>query len=285
MSIRERIKSVFSSEFSFFMAAPALVWQIVLGLVPLGLIIGSSFIDLGSWTVTLRYYASLINWAHVVMMWWSFSLALITAVSCLFIGYPLAYWLARKVKVFKNLFVFFLIIPFWTNLLVLVYSWIFILERHGILNTFLLKIGIISDPIPLLNTMIAVLIVTMYCYVPFMVLPIFSSLEKIDPCILEASADLGGTYWKTFFKIILPMSWYGVRTGLLLVFVPVFGEFAIPLLMGGDKYMFVGNMIAHYVFMAFDVSSGAAFTIVAGILLVISTAVVSWFAKRLIYKV
>ena len=167
----------------------------------------------------------------------------------------------------------------------LVYSWIFILERHGILNTFLMKIGLLSGPIPLLNTMIAVLLVTIYCYVPFMVLPIFSSLEKIDTAVLEASSDLGGTFWQTFFKIIVPMSWPGIRTGLLLVFVPVFGEFAIPLLMGGDKYMFVGNMIAHYVFTAFDLSKGASFAIFSGILLLISTAVVSWFAKRLIYKV
>lgn len=285
MSVFQKIKTNFFSEFSFFMAAPALVWQGVLVVVPLTLILAFSFINSTTWTLTLSYYSSLMQWSHVLILWWSFLLALVTTMSCLLIGYPLAYWLARKTKKLKNFFIFFLIIPFCTNLLVMVYSWIFILERYGILNTFLMKIGIISHPITILNTIPSVMVVAIYCYLPFMVLPIFSSLEKIETAILEASYDLGGTFWQTFFKVIVPLSWPGIRTGIFLVFVPAFGEYSIPLLMGGDKYMFVGIMIVRYVFMIFDLSSGAAFTMLSGIFLLVSAALVTWCIKRLLCKI
>lgn len=280
----QKIKKAFFDDFPFFMALPALVWQLALCIIPLLLIVLGSFIDPVTWRFTTQHYSVLFNVPHVYVIGWSLLLALITSIGCLVIGYPVAYWLARRVKLMKNFFLFLLIIPFWTNLLVLVYSWVFILERNGFLNNLLMSTGLISKPLAILNSVLAVVLVTIYCYLPFMILPIFSVLEKVDQSILEASADLGATATQTFFSVILPMSWSGIRTGLLLVFVPVFGEYAIPLLMGGDKYMFVGNAISHYVFIAHDLSTGAALTVVAAIALLISLVMVSWLAKRFVFK-
>jgi spermidine/putrescine transport system permease protein len=280
----QKIKKSFLNNFSFFMALPALVWQLGLCIIPLLFVVFSSFIDTYTWHFTTKYYKALFDMPHVYIVSWSLLLALLTSIGCILIGYPVAYWLAVRIKYFKNFFLFLLIVPFWTNLLVLVYSWIFILERNGFLNNVLMSMKLINKPLPLLNSLFAVLLVTIYCYLPFMILPIFSSLEKIDNSILEASADLGATATQRFFSIILPMTWSGIRTGLLLVFVPVFGEYAIPLLMGGDKYMFVGNAISHYVFIAHDLSTGAALTIIAGIALFMSMLLVSWLAKRFVFK-
>jgi len=280
----QKIRRSFQKNFSFFMALPGLVWQIVLCIIPLLFVIVGSFIDPATWRLTSQHYSPLFNKPHIYVICWSLLLAVFSSIGCALIGYPVAYWLARRIKMMKNFFLFLLIVPFWTNLLVLVYSWIFILERNGFLNNLLMNTGIISAPLPMLNSLFAVLLVTIYCYLPFMILPIFSSLEKIDNSILEASSDLGATATQRFFSVVLPMSWAGIRTGLLLVFVPVFGEFAIPLLMGGDKYMFVGNAISHYVFVSHDLSTGAALTVIAGIVLFISMILVSWLAKRFVFK-
>lgn len=266
------------------MAIPALVWQVFFCIIPLILIISGSFIAPTGYFFSLKNYTILFDTNHLYIILLSFFLALTTSILCLLFGYPIAYWLARKVVIFKNLFLFLLIVPFWTNLLVLIYSWIFILEKSGILNNFLISIGLIQQPLAILNNIVGILIVTFYCYLPFMVLPIFSVLEKIDQNILEASADLGATGRQTITKVIIPLSWPGIKTGLLLVFVPVFGEFTIPLLIGGDKYMFTGNAIAHYVFTALDLSKGAAFTIIASISLFMSIILLNWLLKRFIYR-
>jgi spermidine/putrescine transport system permease protein len=259
----KKFRATFSSDFSFFMAIPALLWQIIFCFLPLLLIAALSFIDISQLTFTLKHFSSIINHPHFKMIFWSLSLSFFTTLACLLFGYPLAYYIARRIENYKNLFLFFLVIPFWTNLLILVYSWIFILERSGIFNTFLQTLGLIQEPLVILNSMNAVYLVTFYCYLPFMVLPLYNALEKIDPALLEASADLGATPTQTFFKVIVPGTWSGIRTGCFLVFVPVFGEFTIPLLMGGDKYMFVGNCISHYVFTALNLPRGAAFTILS----------------------
>ena len=282
--MKQKMRSVFSSEFSFFMAVPALAWQVLLCLVPLSLIVALSFIDISTFKFTLSYFVSLFDFSHGKMIIWSLTLALFTTLSCLLIGYPVAFYIARRVKHYKNLFLFFLIIPFWTNFLILVYSWIFILERNGILNNALISLGWIKDPLSILNSMVAVGLVTVYCYLPFMVMPLYNALEKIDITMLESSFDLGATARQTFFKVVVPITWPGIRTGCFLVFVPVFGEFVIPLLMGGDKYMFVGNGISHYVFTALDLSKGAAFTILSGIALVTCIALFIFVLRRIIYR-
>lgn len=282
--MKKQFKELFIDQFSFFMAAPALVWEILFCLVPLGIIAVMSLLPSERY-LNLYYYARIFNIPHFKIISFSLSLSITTTLLCLLIGYPVAYWLSQKMPAgWRNLFLFLLIVPFWTNLLVLVYSWIFILEKNGIINSLLINLGIVSEPFSILNSRFAIILGTFYCYLPFMILPIYSALEKLDKTILEASADLGATALQTFFKIVVPFSWSGIRTGMLLVFVPVFGEYAIPLLLGGDKYMFVGNAIAHYVFTVLDLSIASAFTIVAGLCLFIGIMVTLYIAKRIIFK-
>lgn len=274
-----------TDQHSFFVFIPALVWQFCLCIFPLLFIVIRSFVSFQSENFfTFLHYKKVFTVMHMKIVFSSLMIASMTSVFCLLLGFPLAYWLARYAGRLKSIFLFFLIIPFWTNLLILLYSWLFILERHGLLDSLLKKIGIIDTSLSLLYTLPAVLLVMIYCYVPFMVLPIFTALERIDGNLLEASSDLGATYWQTLSHLIIPLSWPGIRTGMFLVFVPVFGEFAIPLIIGGGKYMFVGNAIVHYILAAFDFSLGAAFTIVASVMLLIFLLVFLRCLKSLLYR-
>lgn len=285
MNIVKQIKKEFYDQIPFFVAVPALIWQFCLCVFPLFFILSNSFIDTTSGiSFTLRYYHNIFTFIHFKMILASLVLACATALCCFIIGFPIAYWLARRAYLLKNLFLFLLIIPFWTNLLILIYSWLFILERNGLLDSFLQRLGILKGSLSILYTIPAVLLVTVYCYLPFMILPIFTALEKIEKSTLEASADLGATYFQTLLRVILPLSWPGIKTGIFLVFVPVFGEFAIPLLVGGGKYMFVGNAIAHYVFSVLDLSTGAAFTVISSIALLTTILILMWLLKRIIYR-
>jgi spermidine/putrescine transport system permease protein len=210
----------------------------------------------------------------------SFLLATGTVVLCLIVGYPIAYYLALRQQRFRTFIFFFLIIPFWTNLLVLAYAWFFLLDRDGLINSILLWLGIISKPLTILNTTFATFLVMFYCYLPFMIMPLFSTLEKFDKTLIEASKDLGASHWQTFFNIILPLSYPGIRTGFLVVFVPAFGEFAIPYLVGGDRQMYVGTLITHLFLIADKAYAGSAFAVVScGILLTI-VGLVYWLLQR-----
>jgi spermidine/putrescine transport system permease protein len=163
---------------------------------------------------------------------------------------------------------FFLTLPFWVNFLVQVYAWYFLLEYKGLINNFLLKLGIINEPLILASSLFAVFLVMVYCYLPFMIMPLYSMLEKIDPRLLEASSDLGATSWQTFYRITLPLSSPGIKTGFLLVLIPAFGEFVIPSLLGGSKYMLVGTLISYFFLVARNNAYGSAFTCLSGLALV-----------------
>ena len=169
---------------------------------------------------------------------------------------------------FIQICLFFLFIPFWTNFLLHIYAWMFVLERNGVINSFLIALGVIAEPLQLLNSFFAIGLIMVYCYLPFMILPIYNSLEKFDKGLIRASFDLGATWWQTMTRVVVPMSWSGVRSGLFLVFVSAFGEFAIPELVGGDKFVFVGNVVAYYTMSANTASLGAAFTLMVAIIVV-----------------
>ena len=158
-------------------------------------------------------------------------------------------------------------VPLWTNFLIQVYGWFFLIERNGLINLLLVKLGIIAEPLALANNLVAVFVVMVYCYLPFMIMPLYTILEKFDVRLLEASADLGASVWKTFFTVTLPLTVSGIRTGVLLTFVLGFGEFAIPALVGGGKYMMVGSLIYYYFLVMRDNSLGSAFTCVSCLVL------------------
>lgn len=269
MTFYTKIKQQFIQESFFFKAVPALVWQFLFFYTPLVLLCILSFMqEGGSWlSFSFEHYRALFHYDYLRIIARSFFVALSTALLCFLVGYPLAYYIALKKRAWKNFFLFFLVLPFVTNLLVLTYAWSFMLDKDGFLNRMLLSCGVIQEPILMLNSFFAIMLVMFYCYLPFMIMPLFTSLEKFDVTLIEASQDLGANQRQTFFKIIFPLTSQAIKTGFLLVFVPAFGEFVIPLLMGGDKFMFVGSAISHFFFIGQDKHVGAAFTLLASFVL------------------
>lgn len=268
------MKKVFIlKENSFFWGLIALVWQALFFYLPLSFLLTTSFIKYSAPTnvsyFTLDHYFALFQPVYGYIILRSLCAASCTVLVTLAMAYPVAYYLALKVKKWRGSLFALLILPFWTNFLLLVYSWYFLLENDGLVNATLLKIGLISSPIHLMNTTFAVYFGMFYCYLPFMLLPLYTSLEKLDPKLLEASADLGASYWQTFRNIIIPLTLSGIKTGSLLVFVPAFGEFVIPSLLGGDKNMYVGSVITHYFLTIRNVPLGSAFTCLAGLVLIL----------------
>jgi putrescine transport system permease protein len=173
----------------------------------------------------------------------SLEIAGVSTVLLLLIGYPLAYGIARSPRGLQPLLVMLVVLPFWTSFLIRVYAWINILQRDGLLNDVLMRLHVIGAPIAWLSTDTAIYIGVVYSYLPFMVLPLYASLEKIDPSLLEAAADLGCPRWKAFWRVTLPLSWPGVAAGALLCFIPITGEFVIPDLLGGSRTLMIGQTL------------------------------------------
>ncbi len=285
MNIFKRLKLRFLDDLPFFFIIPTILWEILFFCVPLICMVVISFIQ--NWDIsifsgfTLAHYIKLFQPIYFKIIFRSLLLAISTSIFCLVFGYPLAYYLACKAsRGVRNILLFFLILPFWTNFLILIYAWYFILEKHGLINDVLLSLGFIHTPFTILNTLMAVSIVMFYCYLPFMILPIYVVLEKLDWTLIEASQDLGASMRQTFFKVILPLSIPGILTGILLVLVPAFGEFAIPLFIGGDKYMLTGSLIEHYFLVARNSSMGAAVTVISCILLLCVMLLLRWNVSK-----
>jgi spermidine/putrescine transport system permease protein len=275
-----------TTELPFSIGVPAMIWQFLFFYLPLTILVISSFVKISELGVfsgfSLEKIAFFLRPLYFRILLSSFFLALGNTILCLLIAYPLAYFLAFKGKKYKNFFLFLLIVPFWTNFLLHVYAWFFVLEREGILNNLLRAIGLIQEPLHLLNTPFAIMVMMVYYYLPFMVMPLYSSLEKMDIRLVEASLDLGASWGQTLRRIILPLTKRGLKAGFFLVYIPSFGEFAIPELMGGDKLMFVGTAVSHYILGDQTGSLGAAFTAVASFLLLISAIALYWTIDRLI---
>jgi putrescine transport system permease protein len=164
-------------------------------------------------------------------------------VLCLLIGYPIAYAIARSNPATRNVLMLFIVLPFWTSFLLRVYAWIGILKNNGLLNNLLISLGVIDEPIRMLQTDFAVYVGIVYSYLPFMILPLYANLEKMDLTLLEAAADLGCKPWQAFYKVTLPLSMPGIIAGCLLVFIPAVGEFVIPSLLGDPGMLMIGKVL------------------------------------------
>lgn len=173
----------------------------------------------------------------------SLKVAALSTAMTLLIGYPMAYTIARAPSRYRNPLLMLVVLPFWTSLLIRVYSWMGILKNEGLLNSFLMWLGIIHSPIQIMETNTAVYIGIVYSYLPYMILPLYATLEKMDLTLLEAAADLGCPPFKAFLKITLPLSMPGIIAGTLLVFIPAVGEFVIPDLLGGPDTLMIGKVI------------------------------------------
>jgi putrescine transport system permease protein len=167
----------------------------------------------------------------------------ISTLLVLLVGYPIAYGMARAPRRWQPTLVMLVILPFWTSFLIRVYAWVGILKREGLLNQFLMSLGVIGEPLTILNTNWAVYIGIVYSYLPFMVLPLYAALEKMDQTLLEAAADLGSPPFRSFWQITFPLSLPGVVAGCFLVFIPATGEFVIPDLLGGSNTLMIGRTL------------------------------------------
>ena len=203
--------------------------------------------------------------AYLSSLW----IALVSTVLILLVGYPIAYGMARAPKAWQPTLVMLVILPFWTSFLIRVYSWIGILKKEGLLNQFLLSLGVIDDPLTILNTNWAVYIGIVYSYLPFMVLPLYAALEKLDNTLLEAASDLGCPPTRAFWLITFPLSIPGVIAGCFLVFIPVTGEFVIPDLLGGSSTLMIGKTLWSEFFNNRDWPIASAVAVILLLILVI----------------
>jgi spermidine/putrescine transport system permease protein len=273
-----------TSSTPFSIGVPAMIWQVLFFYIPLLLILISSFIKFTETGAFDGFTFGLVSYfltpTYLMVIASSILMALSNAIICFLIAYPLAYFMAFTGKRYKNILLFLLLIPFWTNFLLHIYAWFYVLENQGFINNILMHLGLISKPLHLLNSLFSIMIMMVYYYLPFMVLPIYSSLERFNVHLIEASVDLGATWLQTFRRIILPLTMKGVRAGFFLVYIPSFGEFAIPELMGGDKRMFVGNVVSQYILAEGTGSLGAAFTVLSCAFLLITAIFFYWVLDR-----
>ena len=193
--------------------------------------------------------------------------AALATVLCLLLGYPIAYAIALARGARRQLLLFLVMLPFWTSFLIRVYAWIAILEPNGLLNEFLIGVGLIATPLPLLNNQFSVELGLVYSYLPFMILPLYGSLSTLDESLLEAAADLGARPFRVFLGVILPLTLPGIAAGSLLVLVPAIGEFVIPDLLGGPDTLMIGKVLWDEFFNNRDwpVASAVAVVLVAAL--------------------
>jgi spermidine/putrescine transport system permease protein len=235
------------------LALPAIIYLGVFFIIPLIFVFIISFMTRGSgrggegfYTMpfTLQAYQDAIGRIYGPVILDSVVIAFITTVFCLILGYPLAFFIAtRKSKAKQQFALFLVILPFWTNFLVRTYTWRIILGNEGIINGFLQGIGLTTGPIQMLNTDFAVLVGLIYGYLPFMVLPIYASVERFDFRLVEAAYDLGANDWRAFWRVVLPLTLPGVVAGMILVFIPVIGALVTPELLGGTQGIMIGSLI------------------------------------------
>lgn len=272
--------------------SPTLIVMFGLLIIPLLLVVITSFgqrtADGGViYTFTLDNYLRLMGFTpdgfddlYLGILWRSLVLAFQTTTLAILIGYPLAYFVARAPAKQRNFFLFLILVPLWTNFVIRIYAWIMILRTQGVLNSLLGGLlglfGVPFEPLEMLYTPGAVLVGMVYEFLPFMILPMYTSLEKIDPALYEAAADLGANAARTFLRITLPLSAPGMVAGTILVFIPVMGTFIVSDILGGRQVILVGNLIQNQFLSARDPTFGSA----ASILLMVLTLIVTIFYAR-----
>ena len=251
---------------------PVTLWLGLFFLVPLLFILAYSFGTSGIYGgITLGFnpgnYLKVFDPLYLEIVVRTLVIALINTLICLALGYPLAYFIAFKGGRWKNALILLVMIPFWTSLLLRAYAWVVILGGNGIANRTLQFLGITDVPIDLIFTPQAVLMGMVYSYLPFMILPLYATLERFDVSLKEAAKDLGASRWHTFWRVTFPISMPGVIAGSILVFIPSAGEFVIPNLLGGARTVMMGNLIQQQFLQARDWAFGSALSVMLAALL------------------
>ncbi len=256
-------------------------WLLLLTLIPFCIILGMSVLQkspLGTvaFVPTLDNYLRCFQWIYAKVLGKTVWLAFMATVSCLLVGFPVAYYLARSQGPLRQFGLILLFIPFWTNFILRVYGLVSLFGSHGLLNQMLMKAGLVQEPVAILYTRLGVYLGLLYNYLPFLVVPVFSALEKLDDSLREAAQDLGANRIQTFWKVVLPNIKEGVFIGSLFVFIPMMGEYVIPDLLGGAKEAFLGNVMVSQFFVMQDWPFGSA---IAGMLSAVLLATL-WLQNR-----
>ncbi len=245
----------------WFMAPGAVLLGLTL-VAPLSIVLIYSLLTRGAYggvekPFTLENYIRLWDPLYGAILWRSCWIAAVATALCLVIAFPLAMFIARS-GARKNLYLSLVILPFWTSFLIRMYAWMFLLRDTGLINTVLQALGMLHQPLPLLYNNGAVLLGLVYGYLPFMVLPLYATLERLDPALTEASADLGARPFQTLWSVTLPLCAPGIRAGSVLVFVPCLGTYVTSDLLGGSKTILIGNLVQNQFTSARDWPFGAA---------------------------
>jgi spermidine/putrescine transport system permease protein len=261
---------------------PITVWLGLFFLVPLLLILAYSFGKSGVYGgITLGFnpgnYLKVFDPLYLEIIIRTFVIAALTTLICFALGYPLAYFITFKGRRWRNALILLVMVPFWTSLLIRAYSWVVILSGNGIANKTLQFLGITDAPVTLIFTSQAVLMGMVYSYLPFMILPLYASLEKFDTRLKEAAKDLGASRWETFWRVTFPLSMPGVIAGSILVFIPSAGEFVIPQLLGGSRTVMTGSLIQSQFGSARDWAFGSALSVMLAALLL---AAILFYVRR-----
>jgi len=241
-----------------------LVWLVGFFLVPLVYLLAVSFAQRSpygtvQWRLGLGNYARAFQPLYLEVYWRSLWIALWTTALCALLGYPVAYVLALRISArWKSALLMLVVIPFWTSFLIRTYAWMVILRSEGVINNLLLALHLIHEPVRLLYTPLAVFIGLVYGELPFMILPLYAVLQRLDPALLEAAADLGASRWRAFCRVTLPLSAPGLVAGAVLVFISSVGAFITPDLLGGARSMMVGNLIQNQFALVRDQPFGSA---------------------------
>jgi putrescine transport system permease protein len=227
--------------------------------------------------ITLENYRFLFEDGYYAIIYLSsLKMAAIGTVLCLLLGYPIAYYIARQPPRRRRLLLLAVILPFWISFLLRVYAWIGLLGNKGVINHGLQWLGLVDGPLPLLYNDFAVYLGIVYSYLPFMILPLYANLERLDESLLDAAADLGARRWQVFLDVTLPLSRPGIVGGCLLVFIPAVGEFTIPALLGGSDTLMIGRVLWDEFFISRDWPVASAVSIVLLLLLVVP---IMWFQR------
>jgi spermidine/putrescine transport system permease protein len=292
LQIRTRSFSPAESLLQFFRQRPSfraaaflsgsLVWLVGFFLLPLTYLLVVSFARRSpygtiDWVLGFSNYWRAFHLLYLKVYWRSFWMALLTTVLCMLLGYPVAYTLALKISGrWKSALLMLVVIPFWTSFLIRTYAWMVILRTEGVVNTTLQALHVTHEPLRLLYTPLAVFIGLVYGELPFMILPLYAVLQKLDPILLEAAQDLGADRWRTFLRITLPISIPGLSAGGVLVFIASIGAFITPDLLGGARTMMVGNLIQNQFASVRDQPFGSA----VAFLLTFVVLVLLWVSLR-----
>jgi len=276
-----------------------MVWMTLFFLVPFLIVLKISFSEA---ILARPPYAPMIEWTqewllsirlhlanyrflftdslYVDSFLYSVKIAAISTSLCLVLGYPMALGIARAPPARRNLLLMLIILPFWTSFLLRVYAWIGLLKDDGLINNLLVWVHLVSSPIHMVNTSFAVYVGIVYSYLPFMILPLYSNLEKHDATLLEAAADLGAPPWKTFLRVTWPLSVPGVIAGTMLVFIPAVGEYVIPTLLGSANQVMIGRVLSDEFFENRDWPVASAVAILVLLLLFIPIIVFQRYNRR-----